>query len=198
MQIQSAEFATSNSDFQQCPPPNQPEVAFIGRSNVGKSSLLNMITGRRGLAKTSTLPGKTQLINHFIINRDWYLVDLPGYGFAQNSKGNQAKWRRMTRDYLQNRENLMCTLVLIDSQLELQKIDLEFMQWLGSEDLAFAIVFTKSDKLSPAGLEKSIHLYKAELARLWETLPPVFVTSADTYLGKEELLAFIDTKLLEF
>ena len=198
MLIQSAEFTTSNSDFLQCPPPHQPEVAFIGRSNVGKSSLLNMITGRKGLAKTSTVPGKTQLINHFIINKDWYLVDLPGYGFAQNTKANQAKWKRMTREYLKNRENLMCTLVLIDVQLPLQKIDLEFMEWLGSEDLPFAIVFTKGDKLSEAALKKSVERYQSDLNGKWEKLPPVFVTSADTHLGKEELLAFIDARLGEF
>ncbi len=198
MLIQSAEFATSNSDFLLCPPPVRPEVAFIGRSNVGKSSLLNMITGRKGLAKTSTVPGKTQLINHFIINKDWYLVDLPGYGFAQNTKANQAKWKRMSRDYLQNRENLMCTLVLVDSQLKLQKIDLEFMQWLGSEELAFAIIFTKCDKLSKTELGKSLGLYQAELKEHWVELPPIFVTSADTYQGKEELLAFIDARLDEF
>src|SRR5688572_17169134 len=164
MNISSAEFLTSSPDYKLCPPPDKPEFAFIGRSNVGKSSLINSLVNRKGLAKTSGTPGKTQVINHFIINNSWYLVDLPGYGYSKTSKENRVKWDTMIRDYLDKRENLLCTLLLIDSRLEPQNIDTEFMNWLGENAIPFVIVFTKTDKLTKNQLLKNVTHYKKELS----------------------------------
>lgn len=192
MEIKTAEFIISNTDYKKCPAPNLPEYAFIGRSNVGKSSLINMLTNHSKLAKVSGQPGKTQLINHFKIDNSWYLVDLPGYGFAKVSKSQREKWQQFIQDYIVHRENLYCLFVLIDSRHEPQKIDLEFMQWLGEKGIAFAIVFTKTDKLTKNHLEKNSYGYKNELLKNWEELPPIFITSAETKMGKDELLLFID------
>jgi GTP-binding protein len=192
MEIKTAEFVISNTDYKKCPAPNLPEYAFIGRSNVGKSSLINMLTNHSKLAKVSGQPGKTQLINHYKIDNSWYLVDLPGYGFAKVSKSQREKWQQFIQDYIVHRENLYCLFVLIDSRHEPQKIDLEFIQGLGEKGIAFAIVFTKTDKLTRNHLEKNSYGYKNELLKNWEELPPIFITSAETKLGKEELLLFID------
>jgi GTP-binding protein len=192
MNISSAEFLTSSPDYKLCPPPDKPEFAFIGRSNVGKSSLINSLVNRKGLAKTSGTPGKTQVINHFIINNSWYLVDLPGYGYSKTSKENRVKWDTMIRDYLDKRENLLCTLLLIDSRLEPQNIDTEFMNWLGENAIPFVIVFTKTDKLTKNQLLKNVTHYKKELSDLWETLPEIFITSSETGTGKTEILNYID------
>ena len=164
MPIKTANFFVSSQKISQCPKPNLPEYAFIGRSNVGKSSLINMLTGHKDLAKTSSTPGKTKLINHFIINESWYLVDLPGYGFAKLSKSIKEKWQKMIEDYLSYRENLMCIFVLVDSRLEPQKIDLQFIEWLGTNQIPFSIVFTKTDKISEKQLAKSVDLFKAKLS----------------------------------
>jgi len=192
MQIKTAKFIISNSDIKKCPSPTLPEYAFIGRSNVGKSSLINMLTNHKKLAKTSSTPGKTQLINHFLINESWYLVDLPGYGFARSSKSDRKAWKKMIDAYLLTRRNLMCTFLLIDSRIPLQKNDLEFMTWLASHQLPFVIVYTKSDKLSVKKLNPSIKLIQGEILKYWETLPQEFVSSSETMLAKEEILSFID------
>ena len=192
MQIKSAEFVKSSPDVKDCPTPNMPEYAFIGRSNVGKSSLINHLTGRRKLAKTSSTPGKTQLINHFIINDKWYLVDLPGYGWAQTSKTNKAAWKKMINSYLEERVNLACVFVLVDSRHDAQVIDLEFMQWLGEAEIPFSIVFTKIDKLRKNQVQSNIASYKKTMRQTWEELPPVFVTSSVNREGGEEILDFID------
>jgi len=191
MIIKSADFVISNSDYRKCPQHSLPEYAFIGRSNVGKSSLINMLTGKNKLAMTSAKPGKTQLINHFLINENWYMVDLPGYGYAQTSKTSREKLRQIIEGYILHREHLTCLFVLIDSRHEAQTIDLEFMQWLGENGVAFAIVFTKQDKLSRRKLSENIELYRQKLLEQWEELPPVFVTSAAKKLGRDELLEFI-------
>ncbi len=191
MEITKAAFVISNTDHKKCPAPTIPEYAFIGRSNVGKSSLINMITNHSKLAKVSGQPGKTQLINHFIINNSWYLVDLPGYGYAKVSKTMRSKWQKFIQDYLLLRTNLYCVFVLIDSRLEPQKIDLEFMQWLGENGIPFVILFTKADKLSKSVLAKNIEGYKSELLKSWETLPIYYITSAETKMGKTEVLEFI-------
>jgi GTP-binding protein len=191
LNISTADFVCSNTDYKKCPQNEYPEYAFIGRSNVGKSSLINMLTNSKGLAKTSASPGKTQLINHFIMNKEtkpWYLVDLPGYGYAKVSKSKIQKWQKFIQDYLTKRKNLINIFLLIDSRLEPQKIDLEFMEWLGENELPFTIVFTKSDKLSKVRLEQSIDRYMFALADTWEDLPPFFVTSAEDKVGKELLL----------
>ncbi|MGY6562225.1 MAG: ribosome biogenesis GTP-binding protein YihA/YsxC [Luteibaculaceae bacterium] len=190
-QIQ-AEFVMSNSDYKKCPAPTLPEYAFIGRSNVGKSSLINMLTNQRGLAKTSGSPGKTQLINHFRIDNTWYLVDLPGYGYAKISKSDRAKFLKMIYSYLENRENLVCVFQLVDSRHAPQEKDLKFMQWLGEKEVPFVIVFTKTDKLSSVQLKHNIEDYKTELKKTWETLPEMFYTSSSRSTGKEEILAFVD------
>jgi len=191
MEIKTARFLMSNTDLAKCPAPDLPEFAFIGRSNVGKSSLINMLVDNKKLAKTSQRPGKTQHINHFLINENWYLVDLPGYGYAQVSKSIKEKFQSLITGYIQERENLYCLFVLIDSRHEPQKIDLEFTTWLGENQIPFALVFTKSDKLGKNRLAANIEFYKKELLKQWEQLPPVLVSSANTGLGREAILEFI-------
>ena len=192
MVIKSAEFVISNSQVSKCPTTGLPEYAFIGRSNVGKSSLINMLTGKKGLAMTSQKPGKTQLINHFIINGAWYLVDLPGYGYARLSKDGREKLKVMIEDYTLERKELVCLFVLVDSRHEPQKIDLEFIQWLGEEGVPFALVFTKADKLTKGRLSANLEAYKARLLEEWEELPPIFVPSSEQQLGRDELLSYIE------
>lgn len=192
MEIKSAEFVVSNTDVRKCPEGNKPEYAFIGRSNVGKSSLINMITGKKGLAMTSSKPGKTQLINHFIINDSWYLVDLPGYGYAQRGKEGRENIRRIIEDYILEREQLTNLFVLLDCRLEAQKIDLEFMEWLGENEIPFSIVFTKIDKLGGGKLRENLNAYTKKLLESWEELPPILLTSSEKKEGKEELLNYID------
>lgn len=192
MLIKTAEFVCSNTRVDQLPRATLPEYAFIGRSNVGKSSLINTLSGKRNLAKTSQTPGKTQLINHFLINGNWYLVDLPGYGFAKTSKTNRATWEKFIRRYLMLRENLQCVFVLIDSRHEPQKIDLDFCYWLGEQHIPFMLVFTKADKLSQAGSAANIRKFRQALSQWFEEVPPHFLTSAETGAGGESLLATID------
>lgn len=192
MIIKKAEFVISNSDYRKCPQDGKPEYAFIGRSNVGKSSLINMLTNRKGLAMTSSTPGKTMLINHFLINGEWYLVDLPGYGYARRGKEGRDKLRKIIEDYVLEREAMTNLFVLIDSRHEPQKIDLEFMEWLGENGVPFAIVFTKADKLGSGRLQLNIDAYKEKLLETWEELPPVFVTSSEKGQGREELLSYIE------
>ncbi len=191
MIIRDARFLTSNSRADLCPEPTLPEYAFIGRSNVGKSSLINMLTGRNGLAKTSASPGKTQLINHFVINDNWYLVDLPGYGYAKVSKTSRAEWARMINFYLRHRSNLMCVFVLLDSRHAPQPADLEFMEKLGEESIPFVMVFTKSDKQSTAQTKALLEVYLRKMSETWDELPRYFQTSAESALGRDEVLAFI-------
>ena len=191
MLIRDAQFLTSNSRADLCPAPTLPEYAFIGRSNVGKSSLINMLTGRKGLAKTSASPGKTQLINHFIINDDWFLVDLPGYGYAKVSKTSRAEWAKMINFYLRHRPNLMCVCVLIDSRHAPQAADLEFMEQLGEEGIPFVMIFTKADKQSTAQTKALITEYLRKMSEIWDELPRYFLSSAETALGREEVLGFI-------
>jgi GTP-binding protein len=193
MIVKSAEFICSNTQVSKLPPPTKPEYAFIGRSNVGKSSLINMLTNKKGLAKTSQTPGKTQLINHFLINDTWYLVDLPGYGYARISKSKKEDWDKFIRTYLDKRESLQCVLVLIDSRLEPQKIDLAFCNWLGEKGLSFVLVFTKADKQSGLKTEQNVAMFKRELMATFEEVPQCFVTSSENKLGKEEVLGFIDS-----
>lgn len=192
MVIKSAEFVISNSRVEKCPTTGLPEYAFIGRSNVGKSSLINMLTARKGLAMTSQKPGKTQLINHFIINDAWYLVDLPGYGYARLGKDSRDSLRRMIEDYVLERKELVLLFVLLDCRHDPQKIDLEFIQWLGEEGVPFALVFTKADKLSKGRLAANVEAYKAKLHEEWEELPPIFVTSSEERMGRNELLGYIE------
>lgn len=192
MVIKSAEFVISNSRVEKCPTTGLPEYAFIGRSNVGKSSLINMLTARKGLAMTSQKPGKTQLINHFIINDSWYLVDLPGYGYARLGKDSRDSLRRMIEDYVLERKELVLLFVLIDCRHEPQKIDLEFIQWLGEEGVPFSLVFTKADKLSKGRLAANIEAYTTKLQEEWEELPPIFVTSSEERIGRDELLGYIE------
>jgi GTP-binding protein len=192
MQIKSAEFLVSSARIDQCPKTNLPEYAFIGRSNVGKSSLINMLTGKSKLAKTSATPGKTVLINHFVINGEWYLVDLPGYGYAKRSKKDTEKFEHMITTYILDREQMTNLFLLIDVRHEPQQIDLEFMEWLGENGVPFSIVFTKADKVSKAKLKGSVTHYLTELKKQWEELPPYFVTSSEAKLGREEILDYID------
>ena len=192
MKITSADFVKSSTTLEECPAPTKNELAFIGRSNVGKSSLINMLMQRKDLAKTSGKPGKTQLINHFEINEDWYLVDLPGYGYAKTSKKNRATFQRMITSYIKDRPNLINTFVLVDCRHDPQKIDLEFMEWCGMEGVPFSIVFTKIDKLGSSALMKQIARYKKKLLTQWEELPPVFMTSAEGRTGREEVLRYLD------
>ncbi len=193
MKIKSANFVISNSKVTHCPKDPLPEYAFIGRSNVGKSSLINMLTQRKSLAKTSGRPGKTQLINHFKINDNWFLVDLPGYGYARVSKKDKKTFQRYITDYFKERQQLVCAFVLVDIRHEPQKIDLEFMEWMGENAIPFCIVFTKADKLRPKAIENHINAYiKDLLAGIWEEAPQYFVTSSTSDIGREELLLFID------
>ncbi len=192
MIIKSAEFIISNTDYRKCPQDGKPEYAFIGRSNVGKSSLINMLTNRKGLAMTSSTPGKTMLINHFLINDAWYLVDLPGYGYARRGKEGREKIRTLIEDYILGREEMTNLFVLVDSRHEPQQIDLEFMEWLGENGVPFGIVFTKADKLGSGRLQLNINSYKDKLLESWEELPPIFVTSSEKGEGREGLLDYIE------
>jgi GTP-binding protein len=191
MIVKSAEFICSNTQISKLPPPVKAEYAFIGRSNVGKSSLINMLTGKKGLAKTSQTPGKTQLINHFLINDSWYIVDLPGYGYARASKTKKADWSKFIHTYLDKRESLQCVLVLIDSRLEPQKIDIEFCNWLGEKGLSFILVFTKADKQSSIKTDQNIAKFRKALLATFEEVPKHYVTSSETQMGHDEILAFI-------
>ena len=192
MKIKTAEFVISNTDYKTCPAPKIAEYAFIGRSNVGKSSLINALVNQKNLAKISRKPGKTQLINHFIINKEWYLVDLPGFGFAKISKSKRAEFHDMISEYLMNRNNLMCLFVLIDSRHEPQSIDQEFMQWLTEKGIPFVMVFTKTDKLGKIALAKNIGVYKVEMLKSWQELPQIFITSAEKKTGTKEIITFIE------
>lgn len=193
MLIKSAEFVVSNQDVAKCPNTQIPEYAFIGRSNVGKSSLINMLTNRKNLAKTSGKPGKTQLINHFIINKNWFLVDLPGYGYAKVSKSTKKVFQKFITAYFENRKQLVSAFVLVDIRHEPQPIDLEFMQWLGEHAIPFSIIFTKADKLKPKAIERNIEAYKSILLGTWEEVPNYFVTSSSKGIGKDDLLVYIDS-----
>ena len=192
MQIKSAEFVISNTDVSKCPKEQLPEYAFIGRSNVGKSSLINMLTHKKNLAKTSGKPGKTQLINHFKINQNWFLVDLPGYGYAQISKSKRQAFQQFITEYFLQRQQLVCSFVLVDVRHKPQKIDMEFMRFLGENAIPFCIIFTKSDKLNHSNLNKNLDIYKKELLKTWEEIPTHFVTSASNKNGREDVLDFID------
>lgn len=191
MEITSAEFVISNTDYQKCPDTNFPEYAFIGRSNVGKSSLINMLTGHKGLAMTSARPGKTLLINHFLINKSWYLVDLPGYGYAKRDRKSQEQIKQIIESYILRREQMTCLFLLVDSRLEPQRIDLTFIEWLGENGVPFAIVFTKADKLGSGKLKLNIQAYLEKLQEQWEELPPYFITSSEDRTGRNELLNYI-------
>jgi len=200
MEVKTAEFIKSSAHPKECPQPDRPEYAFIGRSNVGKSSLINMLTNRKGLAKISSTPGKTQLINHFVIDegldgtsgdRSWYLVDLPGFGYAKVSKQSRVKWQRTSEQFLTSRQNLMCVMMLIDSRHPPQKVDLEFMAWMGENQLPFVMVFTKVDKLNLAEREAFLPRYEAEMLKQWHRMPTVYVTSSEQGEGREEVLRFI-------
>ena len=193
MEITSAEFKISSSRADMCPQGNLPEYAFIGRSNVGKSSLINMLTKRPKLAMTSSTPGKTLLINHFLINKEWYLVDLPGYGYAQRGKKMMEKSQKLIEYYVLEREQMTCLFVLLDSRLEPQKIDLEFMEWLGENGVPFAIIFTKADKQSIAKTRSNVNRYLNKLKEQWEELPPHFVSSSENKTGRKEILDYIDS-----
>ena len=192
MKIKTAEFVISNTNYRICPAPKMAEYAFIGRSNVGKSSLINAIVNQKNLAKTSGQPGKTQLINHFIINKEWYLVDLPGFGYAKISKTKRAEFHDMISEYLLNRTNLMCLFVLIDSRHKPQEIDNEFMEWLAEKEIPFVMAFTKTDKLGKVVLAKNIGAYKAEMLKIWKELPQIFITSAEKKTGTKEICDFIE------
>ena len=193
MIIKSAEFQISNSDYRKCPDTTLPEYAFIGRSNVGKSSLINMLTGRKALAKTSATPGKTLLINHFLINGEWYIVDLPGYGFAQRGKREMDKLKNLIEHYVLEREQLTCLFVLIDIRHEPQKKDLEFINFLGENGVPFALVFTKADKIGKQKVNAQVNAYLKQLKDQWEELPPHFITSAETGLGRDDVLNYIES-----
>ena len=193
MEITSAEFVISNTDVKKCPAGIFPEYAFIGRSNVGKSSLINMLTARKGLAMTSATPGKTMLINHFLINKNWYLVDLPGYGYARRGQKGKDQIRTIIEDYILEREQMTNLFVLIDSRLEPQKIDLEFMEWLGENGVPFSIIFTKADKLTNGKVKDNVNKYLKKLTEQWEELPPHFVSSSEKKTGRQEILDYIDS-----
>ncbi|MDG5799675.1 ribosome biogenesis GTP-binding protein YihA/YsxC [Marinilabiliaceae bacterium ANBcel2] len=192
MIIKDAKFLISNENPEKCPPQNKPEYAFTGRSNVGKSTLINMLCNRKNLAKTSSTPGKTRLINHFLINNSWYLVDLPGYGYARVSKKEKGKFEKLTPGYINNRKNLMCIFVLIDVRLKPQKSDLTYMEELGEAEVPFAMIFTKSDKPGKNKTVQNVEIYKKEMLKKWEELPPMFISSSITKEGREEILEFID------
>lgn len=193
MKIKSAEFVISNTDFRKCPAGNRPEYAFIGRSNVGKSSLINMLTGRNGLAKTSSTPGKTLLINHFMVNNEWYIVDLPGYGYARRGKEQREQLRHIIQTYILGRQQMTNLFVLVDSRHEPQAVDMEFMNWCGEHNVPFSIVFTKMDKLGRDAGQLNIEAYKQQLGETWEELPPIFITSSQDGRGRDELLDYIDS-----
>ena len=193
MEITSAEFVISNTDVKKCPAGTFPEYAFIGRSNVGKSSLINMLTARKGLAMTSATPGKTMLINHFLINKNWYLVDLPGYGYARRGQKGKDQIRTIIEDYILEREQMTNLFLLIDSRLEPQKIDLEFMEWLGENGIPFSIIFTTADKLKSGRLKMNINAYLRELSKQWEELPPYFISSSENRTGRTEILDYIES-----
>lgn len=197
MIIKDAHFISSNSKIDKLPKDNLPEYAFIGRSNVGKSSLINALVQRKGLAKTSATPGKTIAINHFVVNNQWYLVDLPGYGYAKRSKKAREEWQVMLANYIKRRRNLIYTFVLVDSRIEPQNSDIGFMEWLGENQVPFCIVFTKADKLGKAELDRNVDAYKQRLLEDWEELPPIFVTSSETKLGRDEVLDFIEQQNVE-
>ena len=197
MEIKQAEFVSSETDVAKCPPGEKPEFAFIGRSNVGKSSLLNMLTNRKHLAKTSNKPGKTQTINHFIINEEWYLVDLPGYGYASVSKEKRAGFGKIIENYMLRRENLHCVFILLDVRLEPQKIDLEFIQWTGEKEIPLCLVFTKTDKLTKNQLNRNVDIYRQTLQKYWEELPAMLITSSTSKTGKDDLLSFIEKALAQ-
>lgn len=192
MKINSSDFLASSPSYTKCPKPTMPEYAFVGRSNVGKSSLINMLLEKKQLAKTSQTPGKTQLINHFIINSNWYLVDLPGYGFAKLAKSKRSEFSKLIRDYVEFRENLICLFVLIDSRHKPQQNDLQFMQWLGERQIPFAMIFTKTDKLTKGKLSDNIEDYKKTMLEQWNSLPEIFITSSELKTGREEILSYID------
>ena len=192
MKITSSKFIISKPHWKECPAPNFPEYAFIGRSNVGKSSLINTLCEKKGLAKTFSTPGKTQLFNHFLINEKWYLCDLPGYGYAKVSKKSREEWSKMIKGYILNRKNLLNTFVLIDSRLKPQKIDIDFMIFLGENGVPFSIIFTKTDKLKQKELSLNVKTYEKELYKYWEELPPYFITSSEKKLGKEKILDYIE------
>lgn len=192
MEIKSAEFVMSNSNVEKCPKSLLPEYAFIGRSNVGKSSLINMLTNRKSLAKTSGKPGKTQLINHFLINKNWHLVDLPGYGYAKVSKSSKRTFQKFITEYFGKRKQLVCGFVLVDIRHEPQKIDMEFMEWLGENLVPFCVIFTKADKLKPKAIENHVKAYENSMLEIWEEMPKYFITSSSNGLGKDELLAYIN------
>ena len=193
MKIESATFVISNTDVKNCPSGTKPEYAFIGRSNVGKSSLINMLTGKNGLAMTSATPGKTMLINHFLINNNWYIVDLPGYGYAKRGQKGKEQIKRIIESYILQREQMTCLFVLIDSRHEPQNVDLEFIEWLGENGVPFAIVFTKADKLkSERQAKENVQRYLNELKKQWEELPPHFITSSEKRIGRDELLGYIE------
>ena len=193
MKIKSAEFVISNTDFRKCPAGNRPEYAFIGRSNVGKSSLINMLTGRNGLAKTSSTPGKTLLINHFMVNNEWYIVDLPGYGYARRGKEQREQLRHIIQTDILGRQQMTNLFVLVDSRHEPQAVDMEFMNWCGEHNVPFSIVFTKMDKLGRDAGQRNIEAYKQQLGETWEELPPIFITSSQDGRGRDELLDYIDS-----
>ncbi len=192
MIVKEATFIVSSTKVERCPKPSLPEYAFIGRSNVGKSSLINLLTNRKGLAKISKTPGKTQLINHFLINNEWYLVDLPGYGFANVPVGKKKVWDRVIRDYILKRSNLICLFVLIDSRHDPQQNDLRFMQFLGKHRVPFSLIFTKTDKLSEGELQRNLEYYKTSMLKSWESLPPIFQVSTVRRRGRDEVLDYID------
>lgn len=192
MEIKKAEYIISNTDYKKCPDHHLPEYAFIGRSNVGKSSLINMLTGRKGLAKTSSKPGKTLLINHFMINDAWYIVDLPGYGYAKLSKAGQEKLKKLIEGYVLKRKQLTCLMLLIDSRHKPLQVDLDFMEMLGSHGVPFAIIFTKLDKLSNRQWQANLKAYREALGEWWEELPPMFATSSDKGTGRDEVLGYIE------
>ncbi len=189
--VKEAVFTCSSPYLKKCPPPTLPEFAFIGRSNVGKSSLINMLVGKKDLAKTSSTPGKTQLINHFMVNKEWFIVDLPGYGYAKTSKKNREKWPEMIETFIEKRDTLISTFVLIDSRIEPQKIDVEFINWLGENGLPFVLVFTKTDKINQRELSANMNVYKAHLSQQWEELPEMIVSSSKSERGKEDILNYI-------
>ncbi|MCX2479167.1 ribosome biogenesis GTP-binding protein YihA/YsxC [Pedobacter sp. MC2016-15] len=198
MIIKSATFICSNTKISALPVANMPEYAFIGRSNVGKSSLINMLVNQHGLAKTSQKPGKTQLINHFLVNEKWYIVDLPGYGYAKVSKNSRESWEKFIRNYITKRESLQCVFVLIDSRIPPQKIDIEFCCWMGEIQIPFVLAFTKTDKQSASKTSQNIALFKKELSGWFEEIPPIFITSSEKTLGRDEILNFIDQTNLDF